>query len=44
MIALTNSCHEEIKSGHNIDRLEEYVYVYKHIYNELKYQYIRSDN
>ena len=27
MIALTNSCHEEIKSGHNIDRLEESLYV-----------------
>ena len=27
MIALTNSCHEQIKSEHNIDNLEETIYL-----------------
>ena len=26
MIALTNSCHEQMKSEHNIDHLEETIY------------------
>ena len=32
MIALTNSCHEQIKSEHNIDHLEETIYIYTYIY------------
>ena len=43
MIALTSSCHEQI--NRNIILIiwkKLYIYVYKHIHNHLKYQYIRS--
>ena len=30
MIALTNSCHEQIKSEHNINHLEETIYIHTH--------------
>ena len=42
MIALTNSCHEQMKSEHNIEHLLETLYLYKHIHNQLKYQFTHS--